>query len=141
MVDEAHRLKNDEAALYKELIQWSFKSKLLVTGTPLQVRGGFGRGACLPACLLGRLRAPVLWPAVLARRPPAPLHTCPAATAPLPPIARQNNIRELWALLHFLHPERFTDSEDFEAEYDVHDPESVRPLTRCVLSVLLSADL
>jgi chromodomain-helicase-DNA-binding protein 1 len=40
----------------QELIQWSFKSKLLVTGTPLQ-----------------------------------------------------NNIRELWALLHFLHPEKFPD--------------------------------
>ncbi|KAL4434102.1 hypothetical protein ABPG75_000543 [Micractinium tetrahymenae] len=75
MVDEAHRLKNDESALYKELIQWSFKSKLLVTGTPLQ-----------------------------------------------------NNIKELWALLHFLHPEKFPDCEEFEEEFDMNNPEAVARL-------------
>ena len=62
LVDEAHRLKNTEAALYKELSQWKFNSKLLVTGTPLQ-----------------------------------------------------NNIKELWALLHFLHPERFVSRLAHEA--------------------------
>jgi hypothetical protein len=53
VVDEAHRLKNAESALYCELAAWHFRNKLLVTGTPLQ-----------------------------------------------------NSLRELWALLHFLEPDK-----------------------------------
>jgi chromodomain-helicase-DNA-binding protein 1 len=75
MVDEAHRLKNNESALYRELSQWNFKSKLLVTGTPLQ-----------------------------------------------------NNMRELWCLLHFLHPEKFPSAEEFEANYDTKEQAGVQRL-------------
>jgi len=51
LVDEAHRLKNDDSLLYKALQSLDTNQRLLITGTPLQ-----------------------------------------------------NNLKELWALLHFIMP-------------------------------------
>lgn len=61
IVDEAHRLKNENSQLSMILRVYKFKHRLLLTGTPLQ-----------------------------------------------------NNIHELWALLNFILPDFFTDSERFE---------------------------
>lgn len=64
LVDEAHRLKNDDSLLYKSLKEFETNHRLLITGTPLQ-----------------------------------------------------NSLKELWALLHFIMPEKFVTWEDFEIEH------------------------
>uniref|UniRef100_A0A182X6B5 Chromodomain-helicase-DNA-binding protein 1 n=1 Tax=Anopheles quadriannulatus TaxID=34691 RepID=A0A182X6B5_ANOQN len=64
LVDEAHRLKNDDSLLYKALKEFDTNHRLLITGTPLQ-----------------------------------------------------NSLKELWALLHFIMPERFESWDDFERNY------------------------
>lgn len=100
----------------QELIQWSFKNKLLVTGTPLQVGGWQARrGSPLMRLWLRVLTAlRTSWPAIPTRtglcQPASTLDACCLwNNQTTTPAFSQNNIKELWALLHFLHPEKFPD--------------------------------
>ncbi|XP_060536902.1 chromodomain-helicase-DNA-binding protein 1 [Cylas formicarius] len=65
LVDEAHRLKNDDSLLYKALMDFDTNHRLLITGTPLQ-----------------------------------------------------NSLKELWALLHFIMPNKFQTWEEFEKDHE-----------------------
>ncbi|XP_030756213.1 chromodomain-helicase-DNA-binding protein 1 [Sitophilus oryzae] len=65
LVDEAHRLKNDDSLLYKALMEFDTNHRLLITGTPLQ-----------------------------------------------------NSLKELWALLHFIMPNKFESWDDFEKDHE-----------------------
>ncbi len=41
----------------------------------------------------------------------------------------QNSIKELWALLHFLEPNKFPSCSHFEAHHSLNDADSVRRLS------------
>jgi SNF2 family DNA or RNA helicase len=66
IVDEAHRLKNEDSLLYRTLVKFDTNHRLLITGTPLQ-----------------------------------------------------NSLRELWALLNFIMPEKFDNWEEFDSKYSL----------------------
>lgn len=65
VVDEAHRIKNEQSSLSQIIRLFYSRNRLLITGTPLQ-----------------------------------------------------NNLHELWALLNFLLPDVFGDSEQFDDTFD-----------------------
>lgn len=65
IVDEAHKLKNEESKAHLALASLPSSQRLIITGTPLQ-----------------------------------------------------NNLKELWALLHFLSPRLFSESSSFETWFD-----------------------
>ena len=88
VIDEAHRIKNEQSLLSKVVRLFNSKHRLLLTGTPLQ-----------------------------------------------------NNLHELWALLNFLLPDFFSESDDFDSWFSSGDSENdgntVKQLQRILKPFLL----
>ncbi len=83
IIDEAHRIKNENSSLSKAVRLLSTEFRLLITGTPLQ-----------------------------------------------------NNLHELWALLNFLLPEIFGDSEQFDEWFSMEGKEGQENVIRKLHTVL-----
>ncbi|KAI9996610.1 hypothetical protein PInf_014347 [Phytophthora infestans] len=83
LIDEAHRVKNENSKLSKVVREFKVEHRLLITGTPLQ-----------------------------------------------------NNLHELWALLNFLLPDVFSDSEDFDAWFNVDEQEGQENVIKKLHTIL-----
>jgi SNF2 family DNA or RNA helicase len=46
ILDEAHMIKNWKSQRWQTLLRFNSKRRLLITGTPLQVRGALDRNRC-----------------------------------------------------------------------------------------------
>lgn len=99
IIDEAHRIKNENARLSQIVRLYKSQSRLLLTGTPLQVSiiSSFSN-------LFAFLFSLSFFSDHLLLMT---LFVC------------QNNLHELWALLNFLLPDVFGSSEDFDSWFNL----------------------
>lgn len=105
VVDEAHRLKNENNKISTILRTFRSDNRLLLTGTPLQVCrfAEFTRNKSLEQKqkiknlkFQKKIQSHVI-------------------------LSAQNNLHELWALLNFLLPEIFASADDFDTWFDSDD--------------------
>jgi SNF2 family DNA or RNA helicase len=131
VVDEAHALKNVDSQLQSALGDLRYDHLLLLTGTPLQVRGARGRAGGR------RLRHPLVVTSLPQPSPALSTHRRPPPTYhPLP--APQNEPAELWALLHLVDKAKYPSAAEFAARYNgLRTPSDVERLQRDLGTMML----
>ncbi|RDX76252.1 CHD3-type chromatin-remodeling factor PICKLE, partial [Mucuna pruriens] len=98
IVDEGHRLKNKDSKLFSSLKQYSSRHRVLLTGTPLQLK-----------------------------------HPNDSLSD-----AFQNNLDELFMLMHFLDAGKFGSLEEFQEEFkDINQEEQISRLHKMLAPHLL----
>lgn len=93
VIDEAHRIKNENSALSQIVRLFNCRNRLLLTGTPLQV-------------WIERVNSSRHFSYIY-------IYT---NYSPLP---MQNNLHELWALLNFLLPDVFSSAAAFDSWFEL----------------------
>ena len=101
VIDEAHRIKNENSQLSTVVRVVNTKYRLLLTGTPLQVQEKIIQKKSFPLF-------PEIWNFSKKNKIFTPF---------------QNNLHELWALLNFLIPTVFYSSEDWESWFTISNTE------------------
>lgn len=108
-------MKNDQSVLSQALRLFNSTHRLLITGTPLQVRTPFLLGVCLffvVDILLHRCSFFLSPPLFLSCLLGSDCSDC---------VSQQNNLHELWALLNFLLPEIFDAADAFDSWFQGDD--------------------
>ncbi|WVZ18110.1 hypothetical protein V8G54_005432 [Vigna mungo] len=120
IVDEGHRLKNKDSKLFSSLKQYSSRHRVLLTGTPLQ-------HLSLPNAV--SLPTELAWPR------DGSLSKC---TDDSFSDASQNNLDELFMLMHFLDAGKFGSLEEFQEEFrDINQEEQISRLHKMLAPHLL----
>ncbi|KAJ8450424.1 hypothetical protein Cgig2_002109 [Carnegiea gigantea] len=136
VVDEGHRLKNKDSKLFLQLKQFSSKHRVLLTGTPLQLPvfvhcvGYLHRTTPAPE---------ILYSPTVERISELILFLSPGNLAAGANIwGCQNNLDELFMLMHFLDAGKFGSLEEFQEEFrDINQEEQISRLHKMLAPHLL----
>jgi hypothetical protein len=145
------RMKNIECRLQAELRQFDLGFRLLLTGTPLQVWSDGHFGPIFPGISLWNgvivrckncaiLLPTFFWSgfsfgcngfaAALLTSAPVFSFFISISNHAFSFIPHQNNVEEVFSLLHFMDPDRFDDQDAFMDKYGQCDSEVKDPLCR-----------
>ncbi|KAF7149908.1 hypothetical protein RHSIM_Rhsim02G0208200 [Rhododendron simsii] len=137
IVDEGHRLKNKDSKLFSSLKQYSSKHRVLLTGTPLQVNYC---NFLIGMLTWNRLKIDPNELQKAAEMVICTIHVVLHILSLCDPSVDvfQNNLDELFMLMHFLDAGKFGSLEEFQEEFkDINQEEQISRLHKMLAPHLL----